>query len=116
VKLLRGCLTEGIEKHVIDGVPAHITNLQRTVADCSGFIGKIGLNVEVSALRESGKAGRVTIDEVWRYAPPYRVSNVVRPYFERLKPGSVQRRVCPWSLVQQSDAGRADRKRKVAIQ
>jgi predicted transcriptional regulator of viral defense system len=84
VRFSERALTEGIEEQLIDGVPVRVTNLARTVADCFKYRNKIGLDVALEALRESWKAKRVTMDELWRYAKICRVANVMRPYLESL--------------------------------
>lgn len=78
-------LTEGIETHTIDGIPVRVYGLAKTVADCFKFRNKIGLDVALEALRESWRARRVTMDELWRYANVCRVGNVMRPYLESLE-------------------------------
>lgn len=77
-------LQSGIETHVIDGVPARIYSLAKTIADCFKYRNKIGQDVAVEALRESWRAHKCTMDELWRYAVICRVSNVMRPYLETL--------------------------------
>jgi predicted transcriptional regulator of viral defense system len=77
-------LTEGVEEHVIDGVPVRVTNVARTVADCFKFRNKIGLDVALEALQEAWHAKRTGMDELWRYATVCRVANVMRPYMESL--------------------------------
>ena len=77
-------LTEGIEEHVIDGVPVRVTNIARTVADCFKFRNKIGLDVALEALQEAWQAKRTNMDELWHYAQICRVANVMRPYMESL--------------------------------
>jgi len=77
-------LTEGIEKHRIDGVTIQVTNIPRTIADCFKFRNKIGLDVALEALREAWQAKRVNMDELWHYATLCRVANVMRPYLESL--------------------------------
>jgi predicted transcriptional regulator of viral defense system len=84
VRFSERALTEGIEERLIDAVPVRVTNLARTVADCFKYRNKIGLDVALEALRESWKAKRVTMEELWRYARPCRVANVMRPYLESL--------------------------------
>lgn len=37
VRFSGAALTEGIEEHIIDGVPVRVTNIARTVADFLGF-------------------------------------------------------------------------------
>ena len=76
--------TEGVEQHVLDGVPVTITCIAKTVADCFKYRNKIGMDVAFEALRDAWKAKRVTIDELWHYAKICRVAGVMRPYLEGL--------------------------------
>lgn len=78
-------LTDGVENHVVDGVPVRVTNVARTVADCFKFRNKIGLDVALEALREAWRSKRVSMDDLWRYATLFRVANVMRPYMESLQ-------------------------------
>ena len=77
-------MKEGVEVHIIEGVPVKITNPARTVADCFKYRNKIGLDVAIEALRESLKDRRFTIDELWKYAKLCRVSNIIQPYLESM--------------------------------
>ena len=56
----------------------------KTVADCFKYRNKIGLDVALEALRETWRARRATMDDLWRYAKICRVANVMRPYLESL--------------------------------
>ena len=78
-------LTEGIEKHTIEGVPAQVTTPAKTVADCFKYRNKVGLDVALEALRECWRARKTTMDEFWKCAKVCRVSNVMRPYLESLQ-------------------------------
>jgi predicted transcriptional regulator of viral defense system len=84
VRFSGAALTEGVEEHLIDGVPVRVTNVARTVADCFKFRNKIGVDVALEALQESWRAKRVSMDELWRFAVLCRVANVMRPYMESL--------------------------------
>ena len=84
VRFSGAALIEGVEEHVIDGVPVRVTNVARTVADCFKFRNKIGLDVALEALQEAWRAKRVGMDELWRFAALCRVANVMRPYMESL--------------------------------
>lgn len=77
-------LRAGVETHMIGGVPTQIYSLAKTIADCFKYRNKIGLDVAVEALRESWRARKCTMDELWRYATICRVANVMRPYLETL--------------------------------
>jgi predicted transcriptional regulator of viral defense system len=77
-------LQAGIETHVIDGVPAQIYSTAKTVADCFKYRNKIGVDVAIEALRESWRARKYTMEELWHYATICRVANVMRPYLESL--------------------------------
>ena len=75
-------LTEGIEKHNIEGASVAIYNVAKTVADCFKYRNKIGLDVAIEALRIGLRERRFTRDELWRYAKICRVTTVIRPYLE----------------------------------
>jgi len=81
-------LTEGVDEHLIDGVPVRITGVARTVADCFKYRNKIGLDVALESLREAlgtnGQGRRATMDDLWHFARLCRVANVMRPYLECL--------------------------------
>lgn len=84
VRFSGAALTEGVEKHVVDGVTVSVTSVAKTVADCFKYRNKIGLDVALEALREAWNAKRMTGDEIWHYAKVCRVANVMRPYLESL--------------------------------
>lgn len=76
--------TDGIEKHVVDGVTIRVTSVAKTVADCFKYRNKIGLDVALEALREAWHNKRMSSDEIWHSAKICRVANVMRPYLETL--------------------------------
>jgi predicted transcriptional regulator of viral defense system len=78
-------LTEGVEKHKVDGVQIRVYSVAKTVADCFKFRNKIGLDVALEALRECRREKRATNDQIWRYAQLCRVANVMRPYLESIE-------------------------------
>jgi predicted transcriptional regulator of viral defense system len=80
VRFSGAALAEGVEEHLIDGVPVRVTHVARTVADCFKYRNKIGLDVALEALREAWKGKRIGMDEQWRFAKLCRVANVTRPY------------------------------------
>lgn len=84
VRMSGASLTQGIEKIEIDGVSVPVFSAAKTVADCFKFRNKIGLDVALEALRETWRARKASVDELWRYARTDRVSNVMRPYMEAL--------------------------------
>ena len=77
-------LRAGVETHTIDGVPTKLYCLAKTVADCFKYRNKIGLDVAIEALRETWRARKCGMDDLWRYATLCRVSSVMRPYLETL--------------------------------
>ena len=84
VRLSGASLTEGIEKHRVEGVPIRIYSAAKTVADCFKFRNKIGLDIAIEALKDSLQQKKATVNEIYRYAKVCRVSNVIRPYMEAL--------------------------------
>ena len=77
-------LTEGVEEHMVNGVPVHVYSPAKTVADCFKYRNKIGLDVALEALRETWHEQHAPMDELWRYAKICRVTNVMRPYLAAL--------------------------------
>ena len=77
-------LTEGVERHGIEGVEVRVYCPAKTVADSFKYRNKIGLDVALEALRECRRERRCTVDDLWRFAKICRVANVMRPYLEAL--------------------------------
>ncbi|SFF85160.1 Transcriptional regulator, AbiEi antitoxin, Type IV TA system [Duganella sp. CF458] len=84
VRLSDTALEQGIEVRQIDGIPVRITTIERTLVDCFKFRNKIGLDVALEALTEAWRAKRINMDDLWRHASKFRMSNVMRPYIESL--------------------------------
>jgi len=70
---------EGVETHVIEGVPVKIYSAAKTVADCFKFRNKIGLDVALEVFRDLEQQGG-DMEALWRYAKIDRVDNVMMPY------------------------------------
>jgi predicted transcriptional regulator of viral defense system len=77
-------MTEGVERHVIQGVSVPVYTVAKTVADCFRFRNRIGVNIAVEALRDAWRNKRATSEQLWHHAKVCRVLNVMRPYFESL--------------------------------
>ena len=75
-------LTEGIEEHLVDGVPVRITSPARTVIDCFRYRRRIGRDVAVEALRDAMAQKKATVPELVKYAVICRVTKVVQPDIE----------------------------------
>ncbi len=84
IRMSGKALSEGVEKHRIEGVTVRIYSSAKTVADCFKFRNKIGLDVALEALRDYRQKHRAGIDELWRFARICRVARVMRPYLEAL--------------------------------
>ncbi len=77
-------LTEGVEEHLLAGVPVKIYSAAKTVADCFKLRNKIGIDVAVEALREYLRQ-RLPEKDLWHYAAICRVQKVMYPYLEALQ-------------------------------
>lgn len=75
-------LTDGVERHSIDGVEVAITNPARTIVDCFRYRAKVGLDVALEGLREGLRQRRVTSDQLWTYGTKGKVWSTMRPYVE----------------------------------
>jgi predicted transcriptional regulator of viral defense system len=84
VRFSGSALTEGIERHEVEGVLLPIYSPAKTVADCFKYRNKIGIDVAVEALRDGWRDKRFTVDELMRYAAIDRVRTVMTPYAESL--------------------------------
>jgi predicted transcriptional regulator of viral defense system len=78
-------LTQGVQKHMVDGLPVMVFGVAKTVADCFKFRNKIGLEVAVEALQEVLRSKKATPAEIMECAQVDRVANVIRPYLEALQ-------------------------------
>ena len=87
VKIVRfsgQALTEGVQKHEIEGATVSVTSPAKTIADCFKFRNKVGLDVALEALRDAWRKRKVTMADLDRFAKIDRVTNVMRPYLEML--------------------------------
>ncbi len=84
VRMSGPALVEGVETHIIEGVPVQIFSIAKTVVDCFKFRNKIGLDVALEALRECLQQKRCKVQDIWNFAKICRVSSVIRPYLEAL--------------------------------
>lgn len=84
VRFGKKAMTEGIERHVIEGVPIKITSPAKTIVDCFRFRNKIGVDIAISAMREALHKRRCTPDEIIRHARSLRIASIVQPYLEAM--------------------------------
>ena len=84
VRLSGPSLTDGIDKHQVEGLTVRVYSAAKTVADCFKFRNKIGLDVAIEALKDCLRQKKAGIEEIYRYAKVCRVGNVIRPYMEAL--------------------------------
>lgn len=84
VRFSKQALTEGVERHVIEGVSVKITSPARTIIDCFRFRNKIGTDIAISAMREGLRKRRCKPDEILRHARALRIASVIKPYLEAM--------------------------------
>jgi predicted transcriptional regulator of viral defense system len=84
VRFSGAALTEGIERHKLEGVLVRVYSPPKTVADCFKYRHKVGLDVALEALKDGLSQDKCTYDDLWTYAKICRVSNVMRPYLEAI--------------------------------
>ncbi len=77
-------LTEGIEKHVIDGVSVKIYCIEKTLADCFKYRNKIGLDVCIEALKLYKARKKINIQEIIKYAKICRVYKIMAPHLQSI--------------------------------
>lgn len=80
----QAALLHGVELKSIEGVPVRITSVEKTIADCFKYRGKVGLDVALEALKDATRRKLISQNELWSCAKVDRVTNVIRPYLEAL--------------------------------
>jgi len=77
-------LTEGIERHRVEGVELRVYSAAKTVADCFKYRNKLGIDVAVEALRDFSRRHRGGATELARFARICRVARVMQPYLDAI--------------------------------
>jgi predicted transcriptional regulator of viral defense system len=85
VRFSSEALSEGVERHRVEGTDIRVTSVAKTVADCFKFRNKVGLDVALEALREARRSRAAKADDLWRFAEFNRVGKVMRPYLEAIE-------------------------------
>jgi predicted transcriptional regulator of viral defense system len=75
-------LSEGIEKHKIEGVTVRVTDPAYTIADCFRFRSKVGVDVALEGMREALRRKLATADAIMLAAQRRRIWTKLRPYLE----------------------------------
>jgi predicted transcriptional regulator of viral defense system len=87
VRFTRSALTEGVERHRIEGVEVAVTDPARTIVDCFRYRAKVGIDVAMEGLREGLRQRKATSDQLWRYGTKARWSTM-KPYVEATANGT----------------------------
>jgi len=77
-------LTEGVERHRVEGVEMRVYSAAKTVADCFKYRNKLGIDVAVEALRDFSRRHRGGATELARFARICRVARVMQPYLDAI--------------------------------
>lgn len=76
---------DGLEMHLVGGMPLKIYSPARTVVDCFKFRNKIGLDVVLEALRLARQRKRVQNRVLLRYARLLRVEKPMSPFLQAIE-------------------------------
>ncbi len=74
----------GIEEIAVEGAPAKITSVARTVVDCFRFHRLVSRETALEALREVVAQGRATPEALWRAAEACGAKSLIGPPLEAL--------------------------------
>lgn len=88
VRFTGSALTEGVQRHRIEGIEVAITDPARTIVDCFRYRAKVGIDVAMEGLREGLSQRKTTSDQLWRYATKARVWSTMKPYVEAMADGT----------------------------
>lgn len=64
VRYSRPLLSEGVERHHIEGVPVAVFDAAKSIVDCFRYRNKLGLDLALNGLREGFQRRRVTVDQL----------------------------------------------------
>lgn len=84
VRFTESLLHDGVEIHVIEGVPVKIFGVAKTIADSFRYRNKIGLSVAIEGLQEALRQRKANPGEIAADAEHGGVGTVIRPYLEAL--------------------------------
>lgn len=82
VRFTGAWMTEGVERHRIEGVEVAVTDPARTIVDCFRYRAKVGIDVALEGLREGLRQRKATSDQLWRYGTKARIWSTMKPYVE----------------------------------
>ena len=74
----------GIEEVTLEGVPARVTNVARTVVDCFRFHRLVSRETALEALRDVLQQSRTSTDALWRAAEVLGAKSLIAPSLEAL--------------------------------
>ena len=78
----------GIEEVTVEGAPARITSIARTVVDCFRFHRLVSRETALEALREAIAESRTTPEALWRAAEVCGARTLIGPLLEALPPSA----------------------------
>jgi predicted transcriptional regulator of viral defense system len=84
VRFTESLLTDGVETHLIEGVPVRVFSVAKTIADCFRHRNKIGLPVAIEGLQEALRQRKARPGAIASEAERGGVATVIRPYLEAL--------------------------------
>ena len=75
-------LSQGIEIHVLEGIPVKIYSIAKTVADCFIYQQEVGIDVAIEAFEQAIEERRCTVEQIVEYTKNRSMRGDIRPYFE----------------------------------
>jgi predicted transcriptional regulator of viral defense system len=85
IRFSQESLSEGVERHRVEGTEIRVTSVAKTIADCFKFRNKVGMDVALEGLRDARRSGRASAEDLWHFAKLNRVDKVMRPYLEAVE-------------------------------
>ena len=75
-------MSQGIEIHVLEGIPVKIYSIAKTVADCFIYQQEVGIDVAIEAFEQAIEERRCTVEQIVEYTKNRSMRGDIRPYFE----------------------------------
>ena len=85
IRMDQNLLYDGAEEHIIEGVHVRIHSVEKALADSFKYLGRVGLNVALEALKDAWGKNKIDMDKLQEYAARDHVWTKMKPYIEMVQ-------------------------------
>ncbi len=74
---------QGIETHIIEGIPVKVYSVAKTIADCFVYQHLVGDDVSIEAFEQAIREERCTVKQIIKHTEKRKMSDFSRHYFNK---------------------------------